>query len=118
VASTRTKRSLDCEDDGRVKRYRVELSPEALEQAQAIRSWWIENRPAAPDLFVEELGAAIRKLGAVPRSGARYQATTQSEMRRVLMPRTRYHVYYTVDDDARLVRVHTIWHMSRGQGPL
>jgi plasmid stabilization system protein ParE len=100
-----------------VKRYRVELSPEALEQAQAIRAWWIDNRPAAPDLFVDELGAAIRKLGAVPHSGARYEATSLREMRRVLMPRTRYHVYYTVDDDSRLVRVHSIWHTSRGQAP-
>jgi plasmid stabilization system protein ParE len=87
------------------------------EQAQAIRAWWIDNRPAAPDLFVDELGAAIRKLGAVPHSGARYEATSLREMRRVLMPRTRYHVYYTVDDDSRLVRVHSIWHTSRGQAP-
>ncbi len=100
-----------------MKRYRVELSPEALDQAQKIRAWWSENRPAAPDLFVDELGAAIRKLGVVPRAGARYEATSQREMRRVLMPRTRYHVYYTVDDDSRLVRVHAIWHTSLGHGP-
>ena len=53
----------------------------------------------------------------MPRSGARYEATTLREMQRVLMPRTRYHVYYTVDDDSLLVRVHALWHMSRGQGP-
>jgi plasmid stabilization system protein ParE len=45
-----------------VNRYRVELSEEALEQAQTIRAWWIENRPAAQDLLVDELRAAIRKL--------------------------------------------------------
>lgn len=100
------------------KRYCVELSPEALEQAQAIRSWWTENREAAPDLFVEELSAALRKLATTPRIGARYEAPGLREMRRVLMPRTRYHVYYTADDDDRLVRVHAIWHLSRGQGPL
>ena len=99
------------------KRYRVELSPEALEQAQAIRAWWLENRPEAPDLFVDELGAAIRKLGILPRGGARYEATTLREMRRLMMPRTRHHVYYTVDDNSRLVRIHAIWHTSRGHGP-
>lgn len=102
----------------RTKAYRVELSPEALEQAQAIRAWWIENRTAASNLFVDELGAAIRKLGSVPQAGARYEATVLREMRRVLMPRTRYHVYYTVDGDSRLVRIHAIWHTSRGQEPL
>lgn len=97
-----------------MKRYRVELSPEALGQAETIRAWWIENREAAPDLFVDELGAAIRKLGVMPRIGSRYDAPGQREMRRVLMPRTRYQVYYTVNEDARLVRIHSIWHVSRG----
>jgi plasmid stabilization system protein ParE len=99
-----------------VRRYRVELSPEALERAQAIRSWWIDNREAAPDLFADELGAALRKLAVTPRTGAPYDAPGFREMRRVLMPRTRYHVYYTVDDDSRLVRVHGIWHTARRQG--
>jgi plasmid stabilization system protein ParE len=100
-----------------VNRYRVELSEEALEQAQLIRAWWIENRPAAQDLFADELRAAIRKLGATPRIGARYDEPDFREMRRVLMPRTRYHVYYTVDDGSRLVRIHAVWHVSRGRGP-
>jgi plasmid stabilization system protein ParE len=100
-----------------VKRYRVELSPEALEHAQAIRAWWIENRPAAPNLFADELGAAIRKLKAAPRTGARYEDAPVHDMRRVLLSRTRYHVYYTVDDDSQLVRVHAIWHTSREHGP-
>ena len=103
---------------GGAKRYRVELSPEALERAQTIRAWWIENRSGALDLFADELGAAIRKLGAVPHIGARYDATPLPEMRRVLMLRTRCHVYYTVDDESRLVRVHAIGHTSRGQGPI
>ncbi len=101
-----------------MKRHRVELSPEAIEQAQIIRAWWSENRPAAPDLFVEELGAAVRKLASMPRIGARYDAPGFREMRRVLLSRTRYHVYYAVDEDARLVRIHAIWHLSRGGGPL
>lgn len=89
-----------------------------MEQAQGIRAYWTENRPAAPDLFVEELGAALRKLEVVPRVGAPYESATLREMRRVLMPRTRYHIYYTLDDDSRIVRVHAIWHTSRGQGPV
>ena len=99
------------------KPYRVELSPEALEHAQTIRAWWAGNRTATPDLFVDELAAALRKLGAAPRIGARYEAPRIREMRRVLLPRTRHHVYYTVDDELRVVRVHAIWHQSRGTGP-
>ena len=101
-----------------MKRYRVELSPEALEHAQAIRAWWLENRPAAPDLFADELVAAIRRLGVTPRTSARYDAPGMREMRRASLPRTRYHIYYTVHEESRLVRVHAIWHVSRGHGPL
>lgn len=100
-----------------IRQYRVELSPEALKHAQAIRAWWIKNRTAAPNLFVDELGAAIRKLGIAPHAGARYGAEDLREMRRMLMMRTRHHVYYTVDDDEQLVRIHAIWHTSRRQGP-
>lgn len=100
-----------------MSRYRVELSQDALKQAQAIRAWWMENRPAAPDLFVDELRAAIRKLATMPRIGARYELPDLHETRRVMMPRTRYHLYYTIDDDSRLVRVHALWHASRGHGP-
>lgn len=101
-----------------MKRHRVELSPEALDQAQLIRAWWMENRPAAPDLFAEELAAAVRKLASLPRIGAPYDAPGFREMRRVLLARTRYHVYYAVDQDERIVRIHAIWHLSRGTGPL
>lgn len=101
-----------------MKRYRVELSPEALEHAQAIRGWWLANRPLAPDLFVEELGAAIRKLASAPRIGARYEAAGFREMRRFLLARTRYHVYYAVDDANRVVKIHAVWHLSRGIEPL
>jgi plasmid stabilization system protein ParE len=100
-----------------VRRYRVELSPEALEQAQAISAYWFENRPAAPNLFVEELGAALRMLKETPRVGVRYEAPDFREMRRVLMPRTRYHIYYTVNSSTWMVRIHAIWHGSRGRGP-
>jgi hypothetical protein len=33
------------------------------------------------------------------------------------MPRTRYHVYFAVEDARALVRVYAVWHASRGHGP-
>ena len=38
-------------------------------------------------------------------------------MRRLLLPRTGHHIYFTIDEPASLVRVHAIWHASRGHGP-
>lgn len=96
--------------------YRVEFSPEAGEQAERVASWWIENRPAAPTLFRDELAAAVSRLEASPRSGTFYELAPMP-MRRLLMPRSRYHIYYTVEETTALVRIHAVWHASRGHGP-
>ncbi len=94
-------------------RYRIELSPEALEQADLAQSWWNENRPKAPGLFEKELSAALERLAFTPRTGKPYERSKVTGMRRLLMPRTRYHVYYTILEGESLVRVHTVWHASR-----
>lgn len=100
-----------------MKRYEVRLSPEALTEAEVIDRWWRENRPSAPDLFRDELAAALERLSVVPGAGAPYQRSSIAELRRVFLPRTRYHVYYVVDDAVAVVRVHAVWHSARGQRP-
>lgn len=98
-------------------RYVVEFSPEALQQAHRIMDWWNENRPKAPELFLDELDAAIEQLATMPSSGRSYTRTKVVGMRRLLMPRTRHHVYYTIANDQQLVRIHAIWYASRRAGP-
>ena len=50
---------------------------------RAIQAWWTANRPAVPDLFHAELGAALAKLGESPAAGAPYRASSGvSGMRR------------------------------------
>ncbi len=56
--------------------------------------WWWENRPAAPDLFVREFVEAITKLTRTPRVGTPYTHPRVPNVRRLLMRRTKYHVYY------------------------
>jgi plasmid stabilization system protein ParE len=96
-----------------LKRYRVELSPEALGHAQHIRGWWRDNREAAPDLFVDELAKAFQKIERFPHLGAAYPRAELDGMRRILLSQSRYHVYYTVVEETDTVRVHAIWHMAR-----
>jgi plasmid stabilization system protein ParE len=95
--------------------FRVELSPRARAQFVTVQTWWIENRRAAPGLFVEELEEAMRILSSSPNFGAIYRFVPR--IRRVLLPRTRYHLYCSVDDVACVVRVLAIRHASRGSGP-
>jgi plasmid stabilization system protein ParE len=98
--------------------YRVEFSPEALDQAERIGSWWAANRRAAPDLFRDELGAGVAALEVAPRIGSPYPPGAVTGLRRLLLPRSQHHVYYTVEEQAVCVRVHAVWHTSRAHGPL
>jgi hypothetical protein len=58
---------------------KVELSAEAQAQVDRIDAWWRENRQAAPNLFAEELEAAL---------GVRY--APRPSVRRLLLKHTHY----------------------------
>jgi plasmid stabilization system protein ParE len=97
-------------------RYRLRIAADVWLQAAGIDSWWRGNRPASPNLFREELAAALERLEAAPLASRRYEREDQaSGLRRLLLPRSRYFVYFEVADD--YVSVLAIWHASRGKGP-
>ena len=93
---------------------KVELSAEADAQVDKIEAWWRRNRLGAPDLFAAELDSALLELGETPTLGVEYQARTVT-MRRLLLRRTHYHLYFTQEVDR--VYVVAIWSAFRGRGP-
>jgi plasmid stabilization system protein ParE len=93
----------------------VRTTPEADAQIRQIESWWRSNRPASPNLFVDELAAAFNIIGHAPNIGRRYRRSPVAGTRRVLLRGTRYHVYYVVSVDE--VKVLAVWHGRRGVGP-
>jgi len=46
-----------------------------------------------------------------------YEPMARLGIRRVLMPRSRYHVYYSIEEKFGIVRVHAVWHAARGVTP-
>jgi plasmid stabilization system protein ParE len=100
-----------------VRHLRIEFSPDALGQLRAIRDWWPINRPSAPELLHEELVATLETIRSSPHVAKVYQFSAIPGLRRALMPRTRYHLYFTFHEERALIFVHAIWHASRGQGP-
>jgi plasmid stabilization system protein ParE len=93
----------------------VRTTPEADAQIREIDDWWRSNRPGAPDLFLNELSDAVEILAAAPLIGRLYRRSPVRGTRRLLLKRSRYHVYYVprVDD----VVVFAVWHGQRGVGP-
>ena len=92
---------------------KVELSAEAQAQVDRIDAWWRENRQAAPNLFAEELEAALLALADTPTLGVRY--APRPSVRRLLLKRTHYHLY-VVEETAQLYVV-AVWSAFRGRGP-
>lgn len=97
---------------------RIRVASEAREQITAVAAWWRANREAAPGLFRAELADALGLLATSPELGTPYPDAPLPDVRRLLMLRTRYHLYYTIDLARGEVFVRALWHASRGEGPL
>jgi hypothetical protein len=73
---------------------RVRFTPEARRAARDKRSWWTQNREEAPRLFAEELAAVVAKLrNATDAERQAYAIRGGQVVWRLLMPKTRNHVY-------------------------
>jgi plasmid stabilization system protein ParE len=57
----------------------------------------------------------VRLIGDAPHIGHPYRRSPMAGTRRVLLARTRYHVYDVPLDDKILVLA--VWHARRGNGP-
>jgi len=95
----------------------VLVRSEAESQIQAIATWWQENRPAAPDLFVDELAGGLDLLQTVPDLGKRYRHRKIRGLRRLLLAQSRYHIYYVHLADRNQVIVLAVWSAVRGRQP-
>jgi plasmid stabilization system protein ParE len=100
-----------------MSRYDVRVAPRAQDQIDEVAAWWKTNRQGAPLLVVDEFEAAARRLSITPLSGAIYRRTTFRSIRRLLLPRIRYHIYYEVYDATGLVEIVAFWHAARRRAP-
>jgi len=71
---------------------KARFTPEADEQADKSDRWSREHRDVH-DLFARELAATIALLVGNPTLGTIYTVLHAQPMRKVLMPKTRHHVY-------------------------
>lgn len=96
---------------------RLIVAPSAEGQIRRISAWWHNNRPAAPRRFETELADTLMALVTMPTLGIHYAERRDIVIRRVLLPRSRYHVYFSHDEQADIVEIRAIWHSARGRGP-
>jgi plasmid stabilization system protein ParE len=92
----------------------VRTTPHADLQILEIDVWWTANRDKAPLLFVEELETAFELIARHPSAG-KPRKHRGVLLGRVLLPKTKFHVYYEEQDDSVLVVA--VWSGVRGWGP-
>ena len=91
----------------------VAFTARATRQTRRALAWWAENRPAALGLLEQELRNVLALVAATPTLGALARDTRVKDVRRVLLRRSRYHVYYRVDSAGMRLEVLALWHTSR-----
>ena len=94
---------------------RVKVSSRAAAQIRKAAEWWAENRPAAPGAVRNDIGEALALLAQHPGVGEPYQGARTKGVRRLLVARIRYFIYYRATVDT--LEVLAVWHVSRGQQP-
>jgi plasmid stabilization system protein ParE len=95
---------------------KIVLLDEAQRRFEAEDRWWRDNRDAK-ELFLGEFEEVLRQLGSTPDLGQRYRRARGKLIHRVLMKKTRCHVYYFHDHQRDLIEIHSIWGARRKRGP-
>jgi plasmid stabilization system protein ParE len=88
----------------------VVFSLRAGRQLDAAFRWWRANRDKNPDAFDEAVADSRKLLAMNPCVGKRIWTPT-GIMRRILLEKVRYYLYYRVTEER--VEVISVWHSSR-----
>lgn len=94
---------------------RYQIKARAQREITRAAQWWAENRPAAPGAIRIELVHGLALLVEHPGAGMRVRSPRSGEVRRFLLLRTQYFLYYRVREQQ--LEVLALWHASRGTGP-
>jgi plasmid stabilization system protein ParE len=78
----------------------------------------VDRAPAeSAGLVLRELARATSLLSMSPMAGKVFRSAGFERHRRLLFRRSRFHVYYLIDETARIVVIVAIWNAVRGHGP-
>jgi len=90
----------------------IEFTHLAERQLIAAGAWWRRNRDKAPDAFDEEMRSALLYLSENLSSSTAYRHhVRRPDVRRYLIERIRYYIYFRVVDSK--IQILRIWHSSR-----
>jgi len=92
------------------------LSKRAARAAERIDARWREHGDD-PGLFAAEFLAAVERLESTPTPGSPFPTAKRPALRRLLMPKSRCHVYFEIDDLKQIIQILHIWDGRRERAP-
>lgn len=93
----------------------VAVSRRARQQLTAATRWWVSHRDET-ELLTEEVATASRLISAQPELGSVFTSRFPG-LRRMLLRRTGYHLYYRLDRKPARIVIVAFWHSKRARGP-
>lgn len=100
-----------------IERLPIQVTALAARQIREAEAWWRINRTAAPNAIREEIQRAFSLIASQPQAGGRTTNVKLPGVRRVYMPRIKYHIYYHVVTSPERIEVVAFWHARRGDSP-
>lgn len=94
----------------------IRIGKRAQQQVRRENSWWLENADY-PLTFEQEFEDIVLRLLDVPMLGVSYPTEKRPHLQRVLLPKSKCHVYYTLENDKTLIVIHSVWSAVRKRGP-
>lgn len=94
---------------------KLHLGKRLLRQVEKQEAWWAENRPAVPHLFAREFRDTLEHIRTTPGAGVPCPTPRRPDLRRMLMPKTRNHIYFRVK--GQTIHIFAVWGAPRGRGP-
>ena len=91
---------------------RIEIKPLAERQLVAAYRWWRKHRDKAPEALEDDFAEALRRIGESPRTGQFVKHQRDGVVRRYVMERVRYYLFYRVRPNGD-IDVLQLWHTSR-----
>jgi len=95
---------------------RVQVSKRAENEIRRINMRW---RSAAdrPDVFLVEVERAIEFLETVSSPGTPCATKKRPHLKRILLEKSKCHVYFVVDEKRELLTIVDVWNGQRGRPP-
>lgn len=95
---------------------KVDVSKRAQRASDRIDARWAKHGDD-PKLYARELLEAIGHLETVAAPGTPWPTAKRADVRRLLLPKSKCHLYFEIDKRKQVVKLLRIWDGRRGRPP-